>query len=143
MALEMRPRDRQPLAWAKAQANLGTTLVKAGRTKEAIEAIEAAMQEITQDNAPSLWAQANLNLAVALGEADRSKQARLLGILIRSQNDSVLANPHPKAGLVSSQPSYSSRIKSYPRPPAIQKLVRPVLDDACDSSSPVSRHSFK
>jgi SAM-dependent methyltransferase len=72
-ALEERPRDRVPVAWAQAQNNLGTALWRLGmresgtaRLQEAVTAYRAALEEYTRDRVPLGWAQTQNNLGNAL-----------------------------------------------------------------------------
>ncbi|MFZ5964605.1 helix-turn-helix domain-containing protein [Thalassococcus sp. BH17M4-6] len=72
-ALEERTRDRVPLDWAKAQANLGNALQTLGaresgtaRLEEAVAAYRAALEEMIRDRVPLDWAMTQMNLGTAL-----------------------------------------------------------------------------
>ncbi|HEX5747415.1 MAG TPA: tetratricopeptide repeat protein [Archangium sp.] len=86
-ALAERPRDREPLAWARTQNNLGLVLATLGskersraRLEEAVGAFRAALEERTRERGPLEWAQAQNNLALALttlGKTGEGGAARL------------------------------------------------------------------
>jgi tetratricopeptide (TPR) repeat protein len=84
--VEMTPRDRVPLEWAKAQNNLGIALGRLGkresstaRLEKAVAAFREALKERRRERVPLDWAATQNNLGVMLllvGERERGK-ARL------------------------------------------------------------------
>jgi tetratricopeptide (TPR) repeat protein len=65
-------RDREPLAWAEAQNNLGNILAAIGQQRRNAELFERAIQcfsnaldEFRQEDSPSQWAAAQYNLGTA------------------------------------------------------------------------------
>jgi tetratricopeptide (TPR) repeat protein len=72
-ALEERPRERDPVAWATTQYNLGTALEQLGdreegtqHLKDAVAVFRAALEERTRERDPLAWAMAQANLGIAL-----------------------------------------------------------------------------
>jgi tetratricopeptide (TPR) repeat protein len=71
--LELRPRERVPLDWARTQDNLGFALRVlggrengTGRLEEAVEAFHAALMEQTRERVPLDWADTQIDLGFAL-----------------------------------------------------------------------------
>jgi tetratricopeptide (TPR) repeat protein len=71
--LELRPRERVPLDWARTQDNLGAALRVLGelengtaRLEEAVEAFQAALMEQTRERVPLDWAGTQTDLGFAL-----------------------------------------------------------------------------
>src|SRR5262249_19044271 len=71
--LALRPRERDPLAWAVAQINLGGPLWALGirgsgtaRLEDAVAAYRAAFTVLTRERAPLAWATAQNNFGTAL-----------------------------------------------------------------------------
>jgi tetratricopeptide (TPR) repeat protein len=65
-------RAREPLAWAKAQNDLGNILAALGQQRrdatafeQAIQCFNRALEEITQENAPEKWAATQYDLGTA------------------------------------------------------------------------------
>jgi len=76
-ALEERTRDRVPLQWAQTLSNLGSALLVFGQKQrspadtinvceKAVEAYQAALEELTRDRVPLQWANTQCNLGSAL-----------------------------------------------------------------------------
>ena len=71
--IEMTPRERVPLEWARTQNNLGNALERLGeresgtaRLNEAVGAYREALKEQTRDRAPLDWGRTQLGLVFAL-----------------------------------------------------------------------------
>ena len=72
-ALELSPRDRAPIDWARTQSNLGFALSRLGeresgtaRLEDAVIAFRDALKELTRQRAPLDWAQTQNKLGYAL-----------------------------------------------------------------------------
>jgi tetratricopeptide (TPR) repeat protein len=73
--LELIPRKRQPLRWARIQHSLGMAFVRLGeresgtaRFEEAVAAFREALMERTRERVPLDWAMTQNNLGIALRE---------------------------------------------------------------------------
>jgi tetratricopeptide (TPR) repeat protein len=84
--LELVPRDRVPLEWARTQNNLGNALRLLGelesgtaRLEEAVAAYRASLEELPRDRWPLGWAHINRGLAHALEElGDRRDDTEIM-----------------------------------------------------------------
>src|SRR5262245_18740196 len=78
--LELIPREREPLQWARTQNNLGRALWRlgeresgTGKLEEAAAAFREALKELTRERVPLEWARTQGNLAITfarLGERE-------------------------------------------------------------------------
>jgi tetratricopeptide (TPR) repeat protein len=78
--LELIPRERVPLEWARTQSNLGRALWRLGerdsgtaKLEEAVAAFREALKELTPERVPLEWARTQGNLAITfarLGERE-------------------------------------------------------------------------
>jgi len=78
--LELIPREREPLQWARTQNNLGRALWRLGEREsgttnleEAVAAFREALKELTRERVPLEWARTQGNLAITfarLGERE-------------------------------------------------------------------------
>jgi tetratricopeptide (TPR) repeat protein len=84
--IDLTPRERKPLEWARNQTDLGTTLARLGeresgttRLVAAVAAFRAALEEQTRERVPLAWATIQNNLGVVLDTlgARESGTARL------------------------------------------------------------------
>ena len=81
--IELSPRARVPLEWAKTQMNLGNALWTLGeresgtaRLEEAVAAYRAALEESTRARVPLEWARTQMNLGIALQTLGGARAAR-------------------------------------------------------------------
>src|SRR5215467_8662658 len=71
--LELIPREREPLQWARTQNNLGRALWRLGeresgtaKLEEAVAAFREALKELTRERVPLEWARTQGNLGIVL-----------------------------------------------------------------------------